>query len=76
MSRRLLIAGFAAFCLGGGLYPGAIVAQPAPDDGLKAGRELVLAMRATDRDPWWRKALAIPLEYVKLLRADFFEKGC
>ncbi len=35
-----------------------------------------LAMRATDRDPWWRKALAIPLEYVKLLRADFFEKGC
>jgi len=49
MSRRLLIAGFATLCLGGGLCPGAIVAQPAPDDGLKAGRELVLAMRATDQ---------------------------
>jgi len=35
-----------------------------------------LAMRATDRDRWWRKALAIPLEYAKLLRADIFQRGC
>ncbi len=35
-----------------------------------------LSMRATDRDPWWRKALAIPLEYAKLLRADIFQTGC
>jgi len=35
-----------------------------------------LAMRATDRDRWWRKALAIPLEYAKLARADIFQTGC
>jgi hypothetical protein len=45
----LLIAGFAALCLGGSLCPGAIVAQPAPDDGLKAAHELVLAMRSADQ---------------------------
>ena len=35
-----------------------------------------LSMRATDRDAWWRKALAIPLEYAKLARADTFQRGC
>jgi uncharacterized SAM-binding protein YcdF (DUF218 family) len=35
-----------------------------------------LSMRATDDDPWWRKALAIPLEYAKLARADTFQRGC
>jgi uncharacterized protein len=49
MSRRLLIVGFVVLCLGGSLWPGAIVAQPAPDDGLKAARELVVAMRSTDQ---------------------------
>jgi uncharacterized protein len=49
MSRRLLIAGFAALFLGGGLCPGVIVAQPASDDGLKAARELVIAIRSTDQ---------------------------
>ncbi len=48
MSRRLLIAGCTALFLGS-LCPGAITAQPAPDDGLKAARELVIAMRATDQ---------------------------
>jgi uncharacterized SAM-binding protein YcdF (DUF218 family) len=35
-----------------------------------------LAMRAVDGDTWWRKALAIPLEYGKLARADLFQRGC
>ena len=35
-----------------------------------------LSMRATDVDSWWRKAVAIPLEYAKLARADVFQRGC
>jgi uncharacterized SAM-binding protein YcdF (DUF218 family) len=35
-----------------------------------------LSMRATDDDTWWRKAVAIPLEYAKLARADVFQTGC
>ena len=35
-----------------------------------------LAMRYTDKDAWWRKAIAIPLEYVKLLRAEISQRGC
>ena len=35
-----------------------------------------LAMRAVDEDSWWRKAVAIPLEYVKLARAETFQRGC
>jgi uncharacterized SAM-binding protein YcdF (DUF218 family) len=35
-----------------------------------------LSMRAVDGDAWWRKALAIPLEYAKLVRADVFQTGC
>ena len=49
MSRRLLITGFTVLLLSGGFCPGAIIAQPAPDDGLKAARELVVAMRSTDQ---------------------------
>ncbi|HZO49502.1 MAG TPA: YdcF family protein [Gaiellaceae bacterium] len=33
-------------------------------------------MRGSDGDRWWRKALAIPLEYAKLLRAVTFQRGC
>jgi uncharacterized SAM-binding protein YcdF (DUF218 family) len=35
-----------------------------------------LVMRGTDTDPWWRKALAIPLEYAKLARAEISQRGC
>lgn len=35
-----------------------------------------LAMRATDGDRWWQKALAIPLEYAKLVRAEITQRGC
>ena len=35
-----------------------------------------LAMRYTDKDSWWRKALAIPLEYAKLIRAEVSQRGC
>ncbi len=35
-----------------------------------------LAMRATDGDTWWQKALAIPLEYAKLVRAEVSQRGC
>ncbi len=33
-------------------------------------------MRGSDGDAWWRKALAIPLEYAKLVRAVTFQRGC
>jgi hypothetical protein len=49
MLRGLLIVGFFALGFAGGPWPGSILAQPAPDDGLKAARELVIAMRATDQ---------------------------
>jgi uncharacterized SAM-binding protein YcdF (DUF218 family) len=35
-----------------------------------------LVMRASDGDPWWRKALAVPLEYGKLVRAETWQRGC
>ncbi len=35
-----------------------------------------LSVRGTDADSWWRKAAAIPLEYVKLARAETFQRGC
>ena len=35
-----------------------------------------VALRGTDADTWWRKALAIPLEYAKLIRAETFQRGC
>lgn len=35
-----------------------------------------LVMRGTDGDAWWRKALAIPLEYAKLVRAETWQRGC
>jgi uncharacterized SAM-binding protein YcdF (DUF218 family) len=35
-----------------------------------------LVMRAADRDAWWRKALAIPLEYGKLARSELWQRGC
>lgn len=35
-----------------------------------------LTMRAADGDSWWRKAVAIPLEYVKLARAETLQRGC
>jgi uncharacterized SAM-binding protein YcdF (DUF218 family) len=35
-----------------------------------------LSMRAADGDSWWAKAIAIPLEYVKLARADTLQRGC
>lgn len=35
-----------------------------------------LAMRVTDGDSWLQKAIAIPLEYVKLARAETFQRGC
>jgi uncharacterized SAM-binding protein YcdF (DUF218 family) len=38
--------------------------------------DATLAMRGTDGDRWWRKALAIPLEYAKVVRAVTFQRGC
>ena len=35
-----------------------------------------LSMRATDGDSWSQKAVAIPLEYVKLARAETFQRSC
>jgi uncharacterized SAM-binding protein YcdF (DUF218 family) len=35
-----------------------------------------LFMRATDGDTWWQKALAVPLEYVKLARSHLTQSGC
>ena len=35
-----------------------------------------LVMRATDADPGWRKAIEVPVEWVKLLRADTLQRGC
>jgi uncharacterized SAM-binding protein YcdF (DUF218 family) len=35
-----------------------------------------IIVRGTDADPWWRKALAIPLEWVKLARADTLQRAC
>ena len=35
-----------------------------------------VALRGTDADPWWRKTIAIPLEYAKLIRAETFQRGC
>lgn len=35
-----------------------------------------LALRGTDGDPWWRKALAVPLEWAKLARAETIRRGC
>jgi uncharacterized SAM-binding protein YcdF (DUF218 family) len=35
-----------------------------------------LEMRATDGDTWWRKALAVPLEYIKLVRSEVTQRGC
>lgn len=35
-----------------------------------------LVMRGTDADAWWRKALAIPLEYAKVVRAEIWQTGC
>ena len=35
-----------------------------------------VALRGTDSDSWWRKTLAIPLEYVKLIRAETSQRDC
>jgi uncharacterized SAM-binding protein YcdF (DUF218 family) len=35
-----------------------------------------LVMRGTDADKWWTKAIAVPLEWVKLARAVTFQRGC
>jgi uncharacterized SAM-binding protein YcdF (DUF218 family) len=35
-----------------------------------------VVMRGSEGDTWWRKAIAIPLEYAKLVRADVWERGC
>jgi len=35
-----------------------------------------LIMRGTDADAWWSKAIAVPLEWVKLARAEIFARGC
>jgi len=43
---------------------------------LRRCTEVDLSMRATDEDSWWRKAVAIPLEYVKLARAETLQRGC
>ena len=34
------------------------------------------ALRPTDGDSWWQKAVAIPLEYVKLARSETLQRGC
>jgi uncharacterized SAM-binding protein YcdF (DUF218 family) len=38
------------------------------------GAELV--MRGSEGDAWWRKALAVPLEYIKLARAEITQRDC
>jgi len=35
-----------------------------------------LSMRGTDADPWWRKAIEVPLELVKLARDETVKRGC
>jgi len=35
-----------------------------------------LIMRGTDADPWWRKAIEVPIEWAKLIRAVTFQRGC
>ncbi len=35
-----------------------------------------LVMRGTDADVWWRKAVAVPLEWAKLIRSVTFQRGC
>ena len=43
---------------------------------LRRCTKIDLSMRATDGDTWWQKALAVPLEYVKLVRSQVSERGC
>src|SRR5262245_32186637 len=43
---------------------------------LKRCTKVDLSMRATDGDTWWQKALAVPLEYIKLVRAEVSQRGC
>lgn len=43
---------------------------------LRRCTQVDLSMRATDGDSWWRKAVAIPLEYVKLARAETLQRSC
>jgi uncharacterized SAM-binding protein YcdF (DUF218 family) len=43
---------------------------------LKRCTKVDLAMRAADGDTWWQKALAVPLEYIKLVRAEVSQRGC
>jgi uncharacterized SAM-binding protein YcdF (DUF218 family) len=35
-----------------------------------------VAMRATDGDSWWQKTKAVPLEWLKLARAETLRRGC
>jgi DUF218 domain len=35
-----------------------------------------LSMRGTDADPWWRKAIEVPLELVKLARDETIRRSC
>jgi uncharacterized SAM-binding protein YcdF (DUF218 family) len=35
-----------------------------------------LVLRGADGDTWWRKAIAIPLEYAKLGRAEVVQRDC
>jgi hypothetical protein len=35
-----------------------------------------LVMRGSEGDAWWRKAIAIPLAYAKLARAEIWQRGC
>lgn len=35
-----------------------------------------LTMRYSDADAWWQKAIAIPLEYAKLVRSEVSQRGC
>src|SRR5262245_25695688 len=38
--------------------------------------DATLSMRATDGDSWSQKAAAIPLEYLKLARAETLQRSC
>jgi uncharacterized SAM-binding protein YcdF (DUF218 family) len=38
--------------------------------------QATLTMRATDGDSWSQKAAAIPLEYIKLARAETLQRDC
>jgi uncharacterized SAM-binding protein YcdF (DUF218 family) len=38
--------------------------------------DATLIMRGTDADPWWRKAVEVPIEWAKVLRALTFQRGC